>query len=401
MFGWRRRSEGFEWREYVRTTVLVRRADRQRKIDDARMEVIAKVKDTRDRGVEAGRAGVEAASNHVAEASKAGAHAVWRASAAGARLAWRSARQASSAVVQRLPALPVFRRPQFSLPQRSPRAPSQSGSPSQAGRLRPDAGWKLPFRVDPQIIGGGALALAVVVIGGPMLQGGSDVSAPRFTPTISVSSVDKVTIEKASATTADLSGRATAISGDLLRVNGQLVRLAGIEPPAAKHPCLKANGRRWNCSAAARTALEKLVRGKAVACAPSNLDDEGRTLASCTINGDDIADAMVRGGHVFAVPGLFASYGSAEGSARDAKLGLWQGETVRPQQWREQIWEEAKRASPEGCPIKGYTRASDRLYAMPWANGYDGAKVRSVKGDRWFCSEEEARSAGFKSASRS
>ena len=37
MFGWRRRSEGFEWREYVRTTVLVRRADRQRRIEDVRV----------------------------------------------------------------------------------------------------------------------------------------------------------------------------------------------------------------------------------------------------------------------------------------------------------------------------------------------------------------------------
>lgn len=397
MFGWRRRSEGFEWREYVRTTVLVRRADRQRKIDDARMEVLAKVKDTRDRGVEAGRAGVEAASNHVAEASKAGAHALWRAGAVGAAFVWRSARSAAEAIAQRLPALPDVRLPQLNLPKRTQSA-------QQAGRMMPDVAWKLPFKPNPQMIGGAALALALVVIGGPMLQSGSDVTAPRFIPTISVSSVDRVTIEKASvgkSSSSELSGRATAISGDLLRVNGQLVRIAGIEPPVAKHPCLKANGRRWNCSAAARTALEKIVRGKSVACAASSQDDEGHTLASCTIDGDDVADALVRGGHVFAAPGLFASYGSAESAASAAKIGLWQGDTVRPQQWREQIWEEAKRAAPEGCPIKGYTRAADRLYAMPWASGYDGAKVRTVKGDRWFCSEEEARSAGFKAASRS
>ena len=46
MFGWRRRSEGFEWQEYVRTTVLVRRADRQTQIDDVRMAALNKVKDT-------------------------------------------------------------------------------------------------------------------------------------------------------------------------------------------------------------------------------------------------------------------------------------------------------------------------------------------------------------------
>ena len=44
MFGWRRRSEGFEWREYVRTTILVRRADRQRRVEDVRVAALEKVK---------------------------------------------------------------------------------------------------------------------------------------------------------------------------------------------------------------------------------------------------------------------------------------------------------------------------------------------------------------------
>ena len=57
MFGWRRRSEGFEWREYVRTTILVRRADRQRRVEDVRVAALEKVKHARDAGVDAGRAG--------------------------------------------------------------------------------------------------------------------------------------------------------------------------------------------------------------------------------------------------------------------------------------------------------------------------------------------------------
>ena len=65
------------------------------------------------------------------------------------------------------------------------------------------------------------------------------------------------------------------------------------------------------------------------------------------------------------------------------------------------VWEEAKRTAPEGCPIKGHVRASDRIYAMPWSDGYTARKVRTVKGDRWFCSEDEARAAGFKLSSRS
>ena len=67
MFGWRRRSEGFEWREYVRTTILVRRADRQRRVEDARVATLEKVKHARDAGVEAGRAGAAFAGSQLSK----------------------------------------------------------------------------------------------------------------------------------------------------------------------------------------------------------------------------------------------------------------------------------------------------------------------------------------------
>ena len=36
MFGLRKRQDGFEWRKYVRTTILIRREKRRQRIDDAR-----------------------------------------------------------------------------------------------------------------------------------------------------------------------------------------------------------------------------------------------------------------------------------------------------------------------------------------------------------------------------
>jgi hypothetical protein len=36
MFGWRKRNDGFEWRGYVRTTILVRRGQRRQRIDEAK-----------------------------------------------------------------------------------------------------------------------------------------------------------------------------------------------------------------------------------------------------------------------------------------------------------------------------------------------------------------------------
>ena len=36
MFGWRKKPEGFEWHQYIRTTIKVRRENRRRRIEDAK-----------------------------------------------------------------------------------------------------------------------------------------------------------------------------------------------------------------------------------------------------------------------------------------------------------------------------------------------------------------------------
>jgi endonuclease YncB( thermonuclease family) len=387
MFGWRRRSEGFEWQEYVRTTVLVRRADRQRKLDDVRLAAVEKVKVTRDKGVAAASAAAESAWQQVLDITLALLSAAWAAVTSFAATSWSIARALAAAFAERMPAMPSFPRPKFSFPARIPDAVKH------AGRLLPDVGFRMPFKINARTIGYAALGLVLICVGGPMLRSSDGVSTAAFVPTVSAPGNQ--------TSPGALKGRATAISGDTMRIDGDLIRLAGIEAPEANQPCVKANGRRWNCGASARSALEKIIRGKAVSCTKSGQTAEGQALASCRINDADVAEALVRGGHVFAESGLLASYSSAETEAKSATIGLWQGEAIRPNEWRDLAWQEAKKSAPDGCPIKGYVRASNRIYALPWSHGYDGAKVRTVKGDRWFCSEEEARSAGFKLSSRS
>jgi hypothetical protein len=88
-------------------------------------------------------------------------------------------------------------------------------------------------------------------------------------------------------------------------------------------------------------------------------------------------------------------------AARADKAGIWQGKIQRPQEWRDQEWQDAKRNAPDGCPIKGFIRASSKFYALPWSTDYDRTKVRTNKGGRWFCSENEAKAAGFVPSNRS
>ena len=50
-----------------------------------------------------------------------------------------------------------------------------------------------------------------------------------------------------------------------------------------------------------------------------------------------------------------------------------------------------------GCGIKGNVSSSgERIYHMPSQEYYDATEISSSKGEKWFCSEAEARGAGWR-----
>jgi endonuclease YncB( thermonuclease family) len=197
------------------------------------------------------------------------------------------------------------------------------------------------------------------------------------------------------AASGDVDGRGTAVTGDTLRVGGTTVRLTGIEAPEPDQSCADADGREWSCGQTAKQALARILRNGRVACDISGSAD-GHSVGDCKVGDVDVAAELVRGGHVFATSGLFASYGGIEDEARANKAGIWGGQATRPSDYRAQKWEEAKREAPDGCPIKGNVRGGRRFYVVPWARGYERVKVSRSRGERWFCSESEAQEAGFK-----
>ena len=198
-------------------------------------------------------------------------------------------------------------------------------------------------------------------------------------------------------------GRALVAAADVLRIDGNEIKLAEIEAPEADQKCM-AGKKRWSCGEAARTAVQKLVRGKVVACELSGTDSAGRPLGRCRVgkgkDGQDIAAALVSEGAVFAETGMLASYGALEAEAKARKAGLWKGEAERPAEYRAKVWEAAAKSAPDGCPIKGQIARDAKTYVMPWSRDYGSAKVRPARGERWFCSESEAQAEGWKTASR-
>lgn len=49
------------------------------------------------------------------------------------------------------------------------------------------------------------------------------------------------------------------------------------------------------------------------------------------------------------------------------------------------------------CRIKGNINPQgERIYHVPGGEWYDKTRIDTMQGERWFCSEEEARAAGWR-----
>ncbi|MBX9863311.1 MAG: thermonuclease family protein [Hyphomicrobium sp.] len=193
-----------------------------------------------------------------------------------------------------------------------------------------------------------------------------------------------------------ISGRATVVDGDTLEISGERIRLEGIDAPEASQTC----GRRWlgtwSCGSAATAALQKIVGTRRVDCQSAGRDKYGRMLGWCAIDGRDVNAEMVTTGNAWAFVKYSRRYEAIEAEARKAKVGIWQGDAQPAWLYREQRWQVAETAAPEGCAIKGNITSNGRIYHTPWSAWYGKVKVEPAKGERWFCSEKEAAEAGFR-----
>jgi endonuclease YncB( thermonuclease family) len=126
------------------------------------------------------------------------------------------------------------------------------------------------------------------------------------------------------------------MDGDSFVIGPRKLRLDGIDAPEFRQVCKDAVGKDWPCGRTARAALEKLLTEPGLACEAEVQDRYGRSLATCrTAQTPDIAAAQVRDG--MAVSDEFngmRSYGDEEDAASDSKRGIWQGEFMRPAEWR-------------------------------------------------------------------
>ena len=91
----------------------------------------------------------------------------------------------------------------------------------------------------------------------------------------------------------------------------------------------------------------------------------------------------------------------AEAGAQKARRGVWRGDFIRPWDWRRGKRLAANDNKPGACVIKGNVgRKGARIYHIPGGQYYARTRIDPSKGERWFCSEAEARAAGWRRSRR-
>lgn len=196
-----------------------------------------------------------------------------------------------------------------------------------------------------------------------------------------------------------IEGAARAIDGDTLEIAGERIRLFGIDAPEARQTC-DLQGKSWACGTFATRALrQELARGPVACEVQVPADAYGRPVAICRAGGRDIARALVRQGAATAYTRYSDRYVADEAAARASGTGIWQARMVTPEAHRR--GPVAPPATAGGCRIKGNVSAKgQRIYHMPGQRDYDATRITPSKGEAWFCTEAEARAAGFRPASR-
>lgn len=125
------------------------------------------------------------------------------------------------------------------------------------------------------------------------------------------------------------------VDGDTFHMNGQKIRIWGIDAVELHQTCLK-SGQSYECGKSARLHLLSVIGTNVPVCtAKPKSPKETRTVASCQVEGKDIGREMVKSGWALDYRTFSkGAYSSEEKAARQKRLGIWAGEFQSPYDWR-------------------------------------------------------------------
>jgi endonuclease YncB( thermonuclease family) len=204
-------------------------------------------------------------------------------------------------------------------------------------------------------------------------------------------------------------GRASVIDGDTLEIRGTRIRFHGVDAPESAQTCQSSDDKAYRCGQQAALALSGKIGTATVSCEQKDVDRYKRIVAVCSAGGEDLNAWLVQQGHALAYRQYSTDYVGQENDARRSKRGVWAGRFTPPWDWRKgsrggspseataPVASSKATASSRDCKIKGNINAKgDRIFHAPGTRDYQRTQVDERAGERWFCSEGEAVTAGWR-----
>ena len=194
------------------------------------------------------------------------------------------------------------------------------------------------------------------------------------------------------------------VDGDTFDIEGGYrVRLIGVDAPESVHPFAPVE-----CfGPESSEKLSMLILDQVVHLEQdvSETDQYGRLLRYVYLGELFVNDYLVRQG--YAVSSSYppdvkhqSLFRESEALAREEGLGLWSDVC---ENWESEPAQVSTRVDADGqpCLIKGNINSSgEKIYHLPGQYYYESTVIDESRGQRWFCTEEEAQLAGWRKARR-
>ncbi|MCK5908511.1 MAG: thermonuclease family protein [Caulobacter sp.] len=117
--------------------------------------------------------------------------------------------------------------------------------------------------------------------------------------------------------------RVVVQDGGSLTAGDTTITLAEIEVAGLTGQCKDSRGQAWPCGRAARSALTRLIRGRAVMCHVPVKGDHKSLVARCSVGGNDLSFWMVAQGWAKPKQPAQAAFKEAAEAARERRVGIW------------------------------------------------------------------------------
>ena len=184
------------------------------------------------------------------------------------------------------------------------------------------------------------------------------------------------------------------IDGDTIEIEGgQRVRYIGVNTPETVDPrtTVQCFGKE------ASIKNRELVEGKVIALEKdiSETDKYGRLLRYVFVDQLFVNDYLVREGYAYSSsypPDIKyqQQFSESQMEAQQSGRGLWST-------CSDKNASNTTLYNKEGCSIKGNISSSgEKIYHMSGQKYYDKTVIDEAKGERWFCTEDDAISAGWR-----